>query len=224
MATTSWLIRTLGEVEGIGSPGGRRSVGGGLYRSTWKRVDHARGSAPWPVCGSAQAVNDCPGTSSSTGLWRHDPVRGSGGIAPRGWPARGVPPHLSVAHSVCWAEDDRGCRWHTPSGAQSRSAAGELSGARVASGWLLPSGTSIPPIISLAIPMGDQNVRATRLINRNDEPTSLTPVRHDADRPASIHRAPAGPSVIHVDTLPQPLYTRPHARSSMVAVRERRSP
>src|SRR5215510_3989584 len=52
---------------------------------------------------------------------------------------------------------------------------------------------------------------------------TVTPVRNEADRPESIHLAPAGPSVIHVDTLSQPLYTRTHARSSMISARERRS-
>jgi hypothetical protein len=35
--------------------------------------------------------------------------------------------------------------------------------------------------------------------------------------------APAGPSVIRVDTASQPHYTRTHARSGMVSARERRS-
>jgi hypothetical protein len=54
--------------------------------------------------------------------------------------------------------------------------------------------------------------------------TSLTAVRHDADRPGPLQLAPAGPSFIRVDTASQPHYTHTHAPSSMVAVRERRFP
>jgi hypothetical protein len=142
---------------------------GRLYSSTWKGVNDA-GTRSWPMYGSAQPVNDYPGTSSDTGLWRHDPERGSGGIAPLGSPARGIPPHLSVAHSTCWSEDGRGCLWHNPSGTQGRLAAGEICGSRVALVFLLSSGTSIPPIIEHSILILYQNVRAPRITKTDDEP------------------------------------------------------
>jgi hypothetical protein len=52
--------------------------------------------------------------------------------------------------------------------------------------------------------------------------TCLTAVRHDADRPGPLQRAPAGPSVIHVDTASRLHYTRTHARSGRASLRERR--
>src|SRR5262252_2107287 len=56
----------------------------------------------------------------------------------------------------------------------------------------------------------------------NSVTTSLTPMRHDADRPGPLQRAPAGPSAMGTDTTVRPPYTRTHARASMVSARERR--
>ena len=74
--------------------------------------------ATWPMGGSEDPVNDSPGTSLDSGLWRHDRWRAWAGVGPLGWPAPGILPALAVSHSRVRR---RGCwwgLWHSPSGAR----------------------------------------------------------------------------------------------------------
>ena len=72
------------------------------------------------------------------------------------------------------------------------------------------------------LPLGTRTVNIGR--QANGAMTSVTPVRHDVDRPEPIPLASAGPWIIRVDTASQLPYTRAHARASRVSARERRVP
>ena len=132
--------RSSSATVGIG-----RSKGCGC--SSRRRLSRTPMARTPPMGWSAPPVNDSPGTSSDTDLWRRDLEHGLGGVAPLRWRARGIPPDLSVAPLRSGLEDARGCRWYTPSGATSRVVTAAMLGCRVASGCRLSSGTSIMPVI-----------------------------------------------------------------------------
>ena len=80
------------------------------------------------IGGDGPPVNDCPDTSSDTGLWRRGPAHGSEGVLPLRSPVRGIPPSLSGA--ALKYDSEVGC---TRSGAigrsSSRSSVGVIRGA-----------------------------------------------------------------------------------------------
>ena len=147
----------------------------------------------------------------------------------------GKRPDLSRHHTrgSPWFDGDRGTPispgmpslWRGIRGASGRPVSSVLRRASAidSRGWRRRPAPGISTTYGTGpLPVGTRTVNIGR--QANGATTAWTSVQTDADRPAPLQLAPAGPSAMGIDTAARPPYTRASAPSRIVLTTERRAP